>query len=124
MNAVDRARLAYAGPSQPVRTARDAEYDVFARVTHRLKSAAAGESFPKLALAIYENRRLWTALAGDVAGEGNGLPSQLRAQIVSLNKFTYQHSSKVLEGNASPDVLIEINTSVMRGLRRDGGGGS
>lgn len=124
MNAVDRARLAYAGPTQPVRTPRDTEYDVIARVTHRLKSAAADDSFPRLAEALHDNRRLWTALASDVAGEGNGLPAPLRAQLFYLNEFTRQHSSKVLDGAATADALIEINTAVMRGLRRDGGGGA
>lgn len=124
MNAVDRARLAYAGPSQPVRTARDAEYDVIARVTYRLKSAADGEHFPALAQAVHDNRRLWAALGEDVAEEGNALPPPLRAQLAYLSAFTRQHSSKVLEGSASPEVLIDINTAVMRGLRRDGGGGS
>lgn len=124
MNAVDRARLAYASPSQPVRTARDIEYDAFARVTYRLRAAAGDDSFPKLAEALHDNRELWVALAGDVAGEGNDLPAPLRARIFYLNEFTRQHSSKVLKGDATPDVLIEINTSVMRGLRHAGGGGS
>lgn len=124
MNAVDRARLAYSSRTQPVRAARDIEYEAFARVTHRLRSAAATESTARLFEALHENRRLWIALAGDVAEEGNGLPAPLRARIFYLNEFTRQHSSKVLKGEATAEILVDINTAMMRGLRREAGGGS
>ena len=73
-----------------------------------------------LARAIHDNRSLWTALAADVAIETNPLPRPLRAQIFYLSEFTAQHSRKVLAGDASVDVLIDINTAVMRGLRGEG----
>ena len=83
--------------------------------------AAQGRAgFNGLATAIHDNRRLWTLLAGDVADEGNTLPQGLRAQIFYLAEFTLHHSPKVLDGSASADVLVEINTAVMRGLRQQG----
>jgi flagellar protein FlaF len=100
------------------------EYDLFARITHRLKAAQSSgvDGFAALAGAIYENRRLWTTLAADVASPDNGLPATLRARLFYLAEFTNIHSKKVLSQNASADVLIDINTSVMRGLRQEGGG--
>ena len=43
MTAQILARAAYASPAAPTRTARSIEYDAFARVTHRLKTAIATE---------------------------------------------------------------------------------
>jgi flagellar protein FlaF len=117
------AKTAYANPEQPVRTARGTEFEVFARITRRLKQASgAGKAqFPALATAVYDNRKLWTVLASDVADPENELPSELRARLFYLNKFTQTHSRKVLAGEGSVDILVEINTSIMRGLRLEGG---
>lgn len=123
MNASTMARKAYANPAHPTRTPRGMEYELFARITHRLKQAnhRGVTRFAQLAQAVYENRRLWTALASDVASPENALPEMLRARIFYLNEFTQLHSRKVLAGEASADILIEINTSIMRGLRAEGG---
>ena len=51
------------------------------------------------------------------------LPPALRAQLFYLYEFTDQHSRKVLAGNASIEVLVDINTAVMRGLRGETGAG-
>ena len=116
------ARTAYASPGTPARTLRGIEYDVFARVTHRLKSALAKgrNDVPALAQALHENRQLWATLAADVAGPDNQLPPPLRGQLFYLYEFTDQHSVKVLNGSASAEVLVDINTAVMRGLRSEG----
>jgi flagellar protein FlaF len=108
----------------PVRTQRGIEYDLLVRVTKHLSDAWARrrEDFPALALAINENTRLWTVLALDVAHEDNGLPELLRAQLFYLYRFSELHGRKVLAGNASVEVLVDINTAVMRGLRGAGGG--
>lgn len=123
MNASILAKTAYANPDQPTRTLRGTEYEIFARVTHRLKLAGtrAKSDFSALARALYENRRLWTTLAVDVASPENQLPEQLRARLFYLNEFTQAHSRKVLAGDATVDVLVDINTSIMRGLRKEGG---
>ena len=116
------AKTAYSNPGQPTRTPRGTEYEVFARITHRLKAAAALDKtqFPSLVRALHENRELWTMLAADVASPGNALPPQLRAQIIYLYEFTMQHTTKVIGGTATPDVLIDINTAIMRGLKQGG----
>jgi flagellar protein FlaF len=114
--------MAYASPGTPARTLRGIEYDIFGRVTRRLKAVQAlgGKDFPALAGALHDNRQLWSSLAADVAEPGNRLPGPLRAQLFYLYEFTDQHSAKVLDGKASLDVLIDINTAVMRGLRSEG----
>lgn len=118
MDTFSQARTAYGGPSAATRTPRAIEYEAFARVTHRIATAAArGRSgFPDLAAALHDNRSLWSLLAGMVADPGNGLPDTLRAGLFNLAGFTQRHSAAVLAGTANPEVLVEINTAVMRGL--------
>ncbi|MCB2124408.1 MAG: flagellar biosynthesis regulator FlaF [Rhodobacteraceae bacterium] len=123
MNAHLMARSAYSGAAIPTRTGRGTEYEIFARVTRRLRQAQAGEGgFAALVRALHDNRSLWTALAADVAVEANELPKPLRAQIFYLAQFTNEHSRRVMAGDATVDVLIDINTAVMRGLRGEGEG--
>lgn len=122
MNAIELAQKAYAPASFHLKTDRSVEAQAIGRVTARLRSAAKDRSnhFPKLAEAIHENRKLWSTFAADVIEQGNSLPDQLRAQIFYLAEFTDQHSAKVLKDEADVDVLIEINTSIMRGLNAQG----
>jgi hypothetical protein len=51
-----------------------------------------------------------------VADPGNELPDTLRAGLFNLAGFTQRHSAAVLAGTANAEVLVEINTAVMRGL--------
>lgn len=113
------AKSGYASASAPVRTSRGAEYAIFARVTRNLNEVDETDkaAFPRLAHAVYDNSRLWTALSADLLTEGNALPDELRAQLVSLGEFVRKHSLQVISGEASIAPLIDINTSIMRGLR-------
>ena len=123
MNALDLARTAYAASGTPVRTGRSTEYELFARITRRLREAGRqGMTLtPLLVHALHDNQRLWTTLAVDVAGEENGLPRDLRARLFYLAQFTQTHTRRVLKGEAEAGVLVDINTAVMRGLAaRDG----
>ncbi len=119
MTTLNMAETAYAQNKAPIRTPRSTEYDAFARVTHRLKTAADGGTagFAHLAAALHENRRLWTMLAADVAEQENALPRELRARIFFLAQFTTIHTSKILRGEDDVDALVDINTAIMRGLR-------
>lgn len=115
--------IAYAQREAPARSLRSVEYDLIAQVTQRMRAAwqKRASDFPGLVRALTDNKRLWCALASDVALPGNSLPQALRARLFYLHEFTASHSRAVMEADASVDVLIEINTAVMRGLRGDGG---
>ncbi|MEM1428043.1 MAG: flagellar biosynthesis regulator FlaF [Pseudomonadota bacterium] len=112
------AQAAYGIQSAPVRTERGTEYAVFLRITRRLKAAAesGAAGFPDLVRAVHDNRQLWTIIATDVAGDGNGLPRDLRARLIFLAEFTFDHSAKVIARQAGVGPLIEVNASIMRGL--------
>jgi flagellar protein FlaF len=118
VTALDKARAAYGASARVTRTPRDTELDVLARVTCRLKLASGEDAaFPDLAHAIHDNRSLWNTFAVDLADPGNGLPAELRDRLLYLSRFVEDHSSKVLRNAGSVEVLVEINTAVMRGLR-------
>ena len=124
MTIANRTQRPYGQFTAPIRTARSIEYELLARVTRRLSSAWANrrQDFPAVAVAIADNTQVWTTLAVNVASPGNGLPDALRAQLFYLYQFSELHGRKVLAGTASVEVLVDINTAVMRGLRGETGG--
>jgi flagellar biosynthesis activator protein FlaF len=114
------ARSAYGAHAPTIKTPRDIEYDILARITGQLQKAAADTgpaAFPGLAAAMHENCRLWGAFAVDLADAGNQFPQDLRARLYYLAEFVLQHTPKVLAGTARADALVDINLAVMRGLR-------
>lgn len=119
MNIAALAHSTYSDAQAPIKTERSTEYQVFAQITHRLSKAKHGgiKEFVELASAIHENRRLWNILAVDVADDENNLPQDLRAQIFYLAEFTEVYSSRVLAKEVGTEALVDINTSIMRGLR-------
>lgn len=119
MTAVLLAQTAYQSSRTEIRSDRGTEYDAFAQITRSIQTAASEGrvGFAALARALHENRRLWTILAADVAGKENGLPAGLRAGIFYLAEFTEVQTRKILAGQGNADSLIDINRSVMRGLR-------
>jgi|OM-RGC.v1.026677433 Flagellar biosynthesis regulator FlaF len=119
------AQNAYAPASAATHTERDVEYHAFAYVTGLLAGAKdmAQEigGKPKLAEAMFENVRLWIALAADAASDANQLPRETRAQIIGLANFARTHMDKVLAGAAEVDALIDVNLAIMKGLRGETG---
>lgn len=122
MNAQHFAQAAYGRPETPLRSARQIEYDLLARVTQNLTCATREKerNFSQFIAALQANTRLWRAFAIDAAGSGNALSEALRARIIYLFQFCEQHGRKAMQGQATPDILIEINTAIMRGLRGEG----
>lgn len=59
-------------------------------------------------------------LASDLAHPDNALPDDVKAGLLSLAFFSLRHGQKVMAGKATMKVLIDINMSVMRGLRAGG----
>lgn len=123
MNIIDQARQAYAPQNSPLRTGKSTEHQLFSETTARLRNAEAQlpANFAEFASAVHANRTLWTHLAAQVADDANALSEDLRARIFYLAEFTNFHSRKALKGEVSIAPLIEINTSVMRGLSPQGG---
>lgn len=120
MSVAAHAHSTYGLNITTLKTPRDIEYDVLARITGRLQAQLPhdrGRTSPALIAALNDNRRLWTAFAADLASPDNVFPQDLKARLFYLAEFTLRHTSQVLAGTATAEVLGEINTSVMRGLR-------
>lgn len=119
LDASQQAQRAYSTARGSTKTPRRIEYEALASITARMRAAAqdGAAGFPALARALYDNRRLWTIFGVHAASGSNPLPEELRAGLVSLSEFVHQHSSKVLQRSASVEALLDINATVMRGLR-------
>lgn len=110
LNAYQKAQSAAQSP-------REAEYRIFAQVTHAMVAARdKGASHPDMVKAVDWNKRLWSVLSSDCGVEGNGLPRELRAQIISLGLFVSRFSSDVIRGRETVDTLVDINRNIMEGL--------
>lgn len=121
MNAIAMARTAYTSTAEPIRTERGIEYDAFARITRQLKTSDPASDYPAYVQALHDNRRLWNVLATSVADPDNELPRDLRARIFYLAEFTAHQTAKILSEGASAASLIDVNTTVMKGLLHQGG---
>ncbi|UWQ91320.1 flagellar biosynthesis regulator FlaF [Rhodobacteraceae bacterium M382] len=119
MNATMKAQRAYSTASAPTRTSKDIEYDAMARITHKIRSSAqkGPTGYRSLVEALHDNRKLWDIFAVEVADANNPLPSDLKARLFYLAEFTRHHTSRVLAKQETVDALVEINTSVLRGMR-------
>ncbi len=108
---------AYQKAQQSAEKPSQVEYRLFAEVTNALikvKDRAIRDK--QMVEALDWNRRMWSVLSSDCGTEGNGLPAQLRAGIISLSIWVSKHSSAVMRGEESIDDLININRTIMEGL--------
>jgi flagellar protein FlaF len=97
---------------------RDIEFRVFEQITSALEAAAPAEAhFTARIQAVHRNRELWQTLAGDLADAENALPDETRAGLLSLAIWVTRETDRVMHHGAPLDDLIEINRSIMQGLR-------
>ena len=109
----------YLDATKTVGMPREVEYQLFARVTGKLNRGYRKDlDFTDLVEALHENLTLWRTLALEVIDDNNDLPDQLRAQIFYLFEFTRAHTPKVMRKEADVSALVDINMSIMRGLRQ------
>jgi flagellar protein FlaF len=111
------AVTAYQKAQRAAENPRNSEYRLFGQVTGALLDAqSAGAKGTSLIDAIDWNRRLWSTLAVDCMNDGNQLPKELRAQIISLSLWVTKYSSQVMQEGVSIEPLIDINRTIMQGL--------
>jgi flagellar protein FlaF len=112
------AARAYNSIIRRTESPRDIEFRVFTQVTAALEGTASPDApFAARIKAVHRNRELWQTLAYDLADEGNVYPIELKAKLISLAIWVTRESTRVLEGIASLDALINVNKSIMQGLR-------
>ncbi|MEJ0067718.1 MAG: flagellar biosynthesis regulator FlaF [Pseudomonadota bacterium] len=113
----DKRLAAYAKTNNVVRTPREQERDIIALVTQRLRAASsAKDDAILLARAVSDNTTVWYILVSDLASEGNQLPVELRAQIVSVGLAVIRECEKLNKAEVDLDFLISINQAIIEGL--------
>lgn len=96
---------------------QETEHRLFMEVTRSLiKVQQSNDKGTEFFKALDWNRRLWSTLSTDCAVEGNGLPKELRAGIVSIGLWVSKYTSQVARGNDDIAALIDINKTIMEGL--------
>ncbi len=103
---------------------RDVEYRLLAQVTAALLKARdlreRSDRDPRRMAQVMDalnwNNQVWDAFVEDVGTEGNMLPRELRAAIVSLGIWVTRETGLVSSGEGDIDALIAVNRAIMRGL--------
>ncbi len=112
------AATAYGSVIRGTEDPRDIEYRVLARATSLLETAQRPGAGPAaLPEAIHENRMVWTAFAADLAAEDNGWDLATKGRLLSLARWVFAESQRVLREGRSPQALCDVNRAVMAGLR-------
>jgi flagellar protein FlaF len=66
--------------------------------------------------SVAENQRFWQKMRMDLSTEGNLLPAQLRAQLISLAIWVEKQSGRVIAGAGGLQGLVTINNHIIAGL--------
>ncbi|MGB6230700.1 MAG: flagellar biosynthesis regulator FlaF [Litorimonas sp.] len=113
------AQSAYGAMGQAAGSDRDIEVTVFRTSVARLRELS-GPDFRlsgRAAEVLAENLKLWDALVVDLLHPDNTLSDPLAQQLIKLSAFVRHHTHGLYNGTAkSVDVLIEINTAILKGL--------
>lgn len=104
---------------------RDVEYRLIAQVTAALvkvkdtfnDSGADPTRMSAVMDALNWNNQVWDTFVEDVGSEGNALPRELRAAIVSLGIWVSRETNDVIAGKGDIAALISVNQAIMRGLK-------
>ena len=97
---------------------RQVEYRLLAQVTSALRAAKEKpDDRPNFYNALVWNKKVWDAFLCDLADDRNQLPSPMRNQLINLAAWVSRQTFAVMDGNASIDALIDVNTNIMDGLK-------
>lgn len=67
--------------------------------------------------ALLYIRRLWTFFVQDLDNPRNGLPEQLRAQLISIGIWVIRESDRIrLEGHSDVSDLVAVNMTIRDSL--------
>lgn len=112
------AATAYGSVIRGTEDPRDIEYRVLARAAALLEEAARPGAGPAaLPAAIHENRMVWATFAADLSDPSNSLDDVMKARLISLARWVFAESDRVLRERRSPQALCDVNRVVMAGLK-------
>jgi len=88
------------------------------RVISMLREAeASGPRSHQGICALYQLKTLWTVFLDDLKGSENGLPTTLRARLISIGIWVIKEIERLRSGQvADLSAIIEINQIIRDGL--------
>ncbi|MEN3953270.1 flagellar biosynthesis regulator FlaF [Iodidimonas sp. SYSU 1G8] len=96
---------------------RATEHRLMSEITSEMIAARdMGMSGAGLMPALHRNREVWSAFSSLCATEGNQLPPDLRASIISLALWVDRFTTEVVTGRDHIDELIDVNRAIIAGL--------
>ncbi len=109
---------AYQAARARAETPRSAELRLLGEITGQMMDAEErGLKGALLMPPLHRNREVWNAFHNDCNDPNNGLPRELRAQIVSIALWVDRFTSDVIAGRERIRELIDVNRAIMEGLR-------
>ncbi len=97
---------------------RRIEFRLLAQVTGALRAAQSDPNDrPKLYNALIWNKKVWDTFMADLVDERNQLSGDVRTSLLKLGAWVSKQTFAVMDGKASVDALIEVNSNVMDGLK-------
>jgi flagellar protein FlaF len=109
---------AYQKSANSIENPREIEYRLLGQVTSALIEAENPATEQQTRIdALLWNRSVWSAFRVDLMDPSNRLPTELRASLVSLSIFVEKETVVAIDGSIDLSALIEINKSIMDGLR-------
>lgn len=101
-------------------TPRSTEYRLMSQITGEMIEARdAGLSGAELMPALHRNRLVWSTFSSQCGSQGNQLPDDLRAGIISIALWVDRYTSDVVRGRDSIEELISVNRAIMDGLKME-----
>ena len=110
---------AYAQAQKSNMAPREVEAMAFTKAALMLEEAKGQvEDYDSYAAALKFNQLLWTIIQADVVDKENKLPSELKANVLSLSIFVDKQTIKALADAKARhlEVLININKNLAEGL--------
>lgn len=116
---------AYQQNQNATQSPREVEYRLLGQVTAALVKAeevyeASKSDIDKKKIvvdAVLWNRNVWSAFRVDLLDADNNLPTELKAQLISISLFVERETNAVMNHEADLEALIDINKQIMDGLK-------
>jgi flagellar biosynthesis activator protein FlaF len=107
----------YAATLERFETHRETEARLLRELSRSLELAEAGDDHPQLVQAVSRNRNLWTKFATDLIGDGNKLPQELKATLLSIAGAVDRSCTEALAGDRRAlTTLVAINRNIAAAL--------
>lgn len=78
---------------------------------------ARGAASPEAATALHATRQVWNILIEDLGRADNGLPQQLRADLISIGLWVLREAEAIRSGRSSNFAgIIDVTETIRKGL--------